>query len=429
MTLMALSSGLLGQLRAGVAWHKNGETPTRKGSEVFGRILVRGSSFPTPRVLIITTKGWPLAGHMSIALAKVGFEVATLSPRGSTVRLVKTVETHLNYSPLLPLTSIERAIAAWPPDLLVCADDWAVRHLHRIHDRASKSPRSIHLADLVRTSLGDPAGFKTAATMSELVLMAHAAKLRCPCTTVVCDNGMVEKALKDAKYPILLKGDGYSGGGGVRLITSRNDVPMAAGEMQLPIRWSNTLRRLIGRYVYSSILKRLAWPTRACVQEYVSGRPANRAVVCWKGIVLAGISVEAIETINKFGATSVARIIDNCEMQKAADLLIKRLGMSGFVGFDFMLDDSGGAFLLEMNPRITPISHLAIEGGDLVSALYTQMTALAPASNRPTITQETIALFPQEVRRSRKGDYLFSSYHDVPWDEPAFVAACITSTG
>jgi len=390
----------------------------------------RRSSSPSPRVLIIATTRWPLAGHMAIALAKVGFEVAILSPRGSPVRHIQIVEKHLNYSPLLPLTSIKRAIAGWLPDLLVCADDWAVGHLHRIYDRASKSPRSIRLAELIRISLGDPDGFKTAATMSELVLTAQAAELRCPSTTVVCDNETLEKALEGAQYPMLLKCDGYSGGGGVRLIMNRNDVPSAAGEMQLPIRWSKTLRRLIGRYVYSWILKRLiAWPSRACVQEYVTGRPANRAVVCWKGTVLAGITVEAIETIYKFGATSVARIIDNFEMQKAADLLIKRLGMSGFVGFDFILDDGGHAFLLEMNPRITPISHLAIEDVDLASALYTQMTALAPASHRPTIARETIALFPQEVGRSRKGHRLLSSYHDVPWDEPAFVAACVTSIG
>jgi hypothetical protein len=393
-------------------------------------MLVKRSSILSPRALIVTTTSWPLPGHIAIALSKVGFEVAILSPGASPVRSIKIVEQHLNYSPWFPLTSIKRAIAAWSPDLLVCGDDWAVRHLHRIHDRASTSPKSIHLVDLIRTSLGDPAGFKTAATMTELVRMAQAEELRCPSTTVVCDNETLEKALKGAKYPILLKGDGYSGGGGVRLMISRNDVPSAAGEMQLPIRWSKTLRRLIGRCVYSWMLKRLiTWPSRACVQEYITGRPANRAVVCWKGTVLAGITVEAIETINKFGATSVARIIDNCEMRNAADLLIKRLGMSGFVGFDFILDDCGHAFLLEMNPRITPISHLAIEGVDLASALYTQMTALRPTSNRPTITRETIALFPQEVGRSRKGDHLLSSYPDVPWDEPAFVAACVTSIG
>src|ERR1700722_13823766 len=172
--------------------------------------------------------------------------------------------------------------------------------------------------------------------------------------------------------------------------------------MQLPILWSNTLRRAAGKYVYAGILKRLSrWPSIGCVQEFISGVPANRAVLCWKGTVVAGISVEACETIKLFGATSLARIIDNDQMSRTADLLVARLGMSGFVGFDFVLDCAGNALLLEMNARVTPIAHIPTERGDLISALYTQMTGRPPALSRPKIAQNKIALFPQEVLRSK----------------------------
>jgi hypothetical protein len=373
---------------------------------------------------VISIKPWPLGGHITIALAAVGFEVATLAPRGSPVRFIKAAKKHFRLRTLFLQASIKRAIAAWSPDLLICADDWAVRQLHRLYHRVSKSPNSIQLADLVKTSLGDPSGFKTATTTTDLLLMAQAEKLRCPRTIVVCNNSTTERALRDAEYPILVKADGHTGGGGVRLIANQNDAPSAIGEILLPIGMPRRLKRLARKFFYSRVLKTLdSWPSRACVQEFVYGRPANRAVLCWNGRVLAGISVEAIETINKFGAASVVRIIDNLEMETASAVLIERLGLSGFVGFDFMLDEDGKAFLLELNPRLTPIAHLPNGTSDLVAALSKQMMKVIP-SCRLVLTPKKLALFPQEIERDRSSPYLSSTYHDVPWSEPAFVAAC-----
>lgn len=301
-----------------------------------------------------------------------------------------------------------------------------MRQLHRLYHRASKSPNSIQLADLVKKSLGDPSGFKTATTTSDLLLMAQAEKLRCPDTIVAYNNRTMEKALRDAEYPISVKGDGHTGGGGVRVIANENDVPLAIGEILLPIRMPRRLKRLAGKFLYSKVLKTLdSWPSRACVQEFVSGRPANHAVLCWNGRILAGISVEAIATINKFGAASVVRIIHNPEMETSSAVLIERLGLSGFVGFDFIIDGDGKAFLLELNPRLTPIAHLPNGTSDLVAALSKQMMQIT-APDRQILVQKTISLFPQEVGRDKSSSYLSSTYHDVPWSEPAFVAACLS---
>ena len=37
------------------------------------------------------------------------------------------------------------------------------------------------------------------------------------------------------------------------------------------------------------------------LQQYILGRPSNRAVICWKGKVLAGISVEVVELKRECG--------------------------------------------------------------------------------------------------------------------------------
>jgi hypothetical protein len=147
-------------------------------------------------------------------------------------------------------------------------------------------------------------------------------------------------------------------------------------------------------------------------------------VICWKGKVLAGISVEAVEVSGKFGPASVVRVIEHPGMTRAADQVVRRLSLSGFVGFDFVLDFSGQAWLIEMNPRVTPICHLSVaDSPDLAGALYTQMTGVRPMPKGAAMNHNLVALFPNEIVRSASSEYLYlqSCQHDVPWNEPELV--------
>jgi hypothetical protein len=195
----------------------------------------------------------------------------------------------------------------------------------------------------------------------------------------------------------------------------------------LPINWPARLKAaLAGRSLVSLFGRFSRWPRKLCLQEYVSGRPANRAVVCWKGEVLAGISVEALQTSYEFGPASVVRIIDHPEMQTATQTLIKHLGLSGYVGFDFVLDDEDKAWLLEMNARVTPIAHFNIKQGGLSAALAMQLLGTKPAPVGRVIRDRTVAMFPQEIARSSSSEYLAVAHHDVPWEEPRFVKECLS---
>ena len=73
----------------------------------------------------------------------------------------------------------------------------------------------------------------------------------------------------------------------------------------------------------------------------------------------------------------MVRVIDDPVIAEAARRLVRRFGLSGFCGFDFIVSDTGDAQLLELNPRLTPTSHLLVEGDHQRS--------------------RTLALFPAEV--------------------------------
>jgi hypothetical protein len=145
-------------------------------------------------------------------------------------------------------------------------------------------------------------------------------------------------------------------------------------------------------------------------------------VICWKGKVLAGISVEAIEVSDEHGPASVVRIIDHPEMAMAAEHMVKRLHLSGFFGFDFVLDFVNRAWLLEMNPRVTPICHFSLaDGTNLAGSLYAQLKGELPPSRSAPFHRDMIALFPDGIVASQSHKYLESCEVDVPWDEPELV--------
>ena len=110
-------------------------------------------------------------------------------------------------------------------------------------------------------------------------------------------------------------------------------------------------------------------------------------------------------------------------MSDTAARLVKRLGLSGMWGFDFMLDAaSGAAWLIEINPRATPICHLALGiGCDLPAAICSQLTGFPVASVGRPVNAEVIALFPGEWRRDAASQVLHSAYHDIPWEEPGLL--------
>ncbi|MFZ0640465.1 MAG: ATP-grasp domain-containing protein, partial [Candidatus Acidiferrales bacterium] len=129
------------------------------------------------------------------------------------------------------------------------------------------------------------------------------------------------------------------------------------------------------------------------------------------------------------GPASVLRAIDNAEMSLAIKKVVRRLELSGLHGFDFILDEqTGNAHLIEMNPRATQVGHLTLgPGRDLPAALYAAASGM-PLRTAPKITEnDTIALFPQEWIRNRASAFLESGYHDVPWEQPELVRACVLS--
>jgi hypothetical protein len=160
---------------------------------------------------------------------------------------------------------------------------------------------------------------------------------------------------------------------------------------------------------------------------FVAGREATSTVACWQGNVLASLHFEVVNKRDSSGPSCVVRVTENAEMVAAAEKMVRTLNLSGLHGFDFMLEeDADNAHLIEINPRSTQVGHLALGAGrDLPAALYSAWSG-EPLHAAPKVTEnDTVTLFPQEWMRDPASPFLTSGYHDVPWEDPELLRACI----
>jgi hypothetical protein len=156
-------------------------------------------------------------------------------------------------------------------------------------------------------------------------------------------------------------------------------------------------------------------------------------IACWRGEVLASVTVEVLSSQGPTGAATVVRLIRHTEIEEASRKLAGRLALTGFYGLDFILQrkNRGGArsdsaYLIEMNPRCTQLGHLRLQGQeDLAGVLIARLRHDAAPSARDSAGDvaegDIIAFFPQALFSNPASPYLHGGHHDVPWEAPQLV--------
>lgn len=386
-----------------------------------------------PKILVVHTLEWANAARIALAFAAAGCLVSAVCRRGHQLRVIRSLDRVYPYKPFARVRSIEAAIIDCSPDLIVPCDDRAVLLLHRLYRRADpRSDKGARIRLAIERSLGRPDAYDLITTRSELPALAALADIRIPPTERVLNLESLTRWCAGKEFPVVLKADHSWGGWGVQIVQTGCDLRSA-------------LRRMTGGSRFVLGMKRLVWdqdpelmlqlmrgnPPALMVQHFVRGPAANCSVACWQGEILAAIAVEALVTHGPTGNATVVRIVDDCEMIEIASRIIRHASASGIFGFDFILEESSGhAVLLEVNPRVTQISHLALgRQQDLVAAIAAELSG-KPLGETPVIPKHrVIAFFPQELRRDPASPFLHLAYHDVPLEEPALVDAFMVRDG
>jgi carbamoylphosphate synthase large subunit len=382
-----------------------------------------------PTVLIIATCRWLTAARIAIALSQAGCAVDGVCPSRHPLKKTSAVRNLYTYSGLRPLASLADAIRSVQPDLVLPTDDLAVRHLHDLHQKSRRqNSLGAALCEVIERSLGAPEGFPVLESRSAFIELARREGIPAPMTEVISSEDDLQDCVYRQGFPVVLKADGTCSGEGVRIVRSLEEGKRAFRALQAPPLWARAFKRAIinqDTTLVRPVLSRLRSTVNA--QAFVAGRDATTLVACWKGEVLAALHFEVLQKQYPLGSATVLRRINHSGMKAAAEKMVCRLGVSGFCGFDFVLDDQArDAYLLEINPRATQVAHLTLGTGcDLPAALYAALALKTPKECVSVTENTTIALFPQEWIRNPRSPYMESAYHDVPWAEPDLIRACV----
>ncbi|MDE2133224.1 MAG: ATP-grasp domain-containing protein [Alphaproteobacteria bacterium] len=372
----------------------------------------------TQKILLATTVKWPSAAYLAGAFAAFGCFVEAVFPRGHVLGVSRHLGRAHIYHPLRPHSSFVAAITASSPDLVIPCDDRAVLRLLSIQAAAPE------LSALLAESLGKIESYPLMMARGRASAIAQAEGISTPLTATAADESELARALEFVGLPAVLKADGSWGGDGVAVARTQEEAGRIFHRLAGPPSRPRSLARAVLRQDLHFLHEALAPKAAAVeVQQFIAGGPATSAFVCRDGKVLASIHMDVVESRGPTGPASLIRQTDCSRMDEAVRRIARRFALNGLHGLDFVRDQRGVPHLIEINPRATQICHLALGAGhDLPSALL----GLPP---RPiTVDKPLIALFPQAWLQGRLAPDARAAYLDVPWNDPAVLAALAAAT-
>jgi len=379
------------------------------------------------RILLADTDRRPYAARLAMAFAAIGCDVSAVCTSHHPLETLKAHHRLFPYSPVHPKASLLLAIQSTKPDLIIPCDDRAVLHLQQLCGQRGLDAAAVQV---IERSLGPAGSYPVVSARYPLLELAREQGIRIPTTQYLQTERDLDEWCKKQPLPWVLKADGTWGGGGVRILDTLRQVQPQFQSLSEPCRLGRALKRLLVNrdpFYLRDWWQRSSRPVIA--QAYITGRPSNCAVACWEGKVLAQTNVEVLDTSDPTGPARVVRLTDNPEMTRAAERIAEKLRLSGFFGLDFIIEkESGAAYLIEMNPRCTPLSHIEIGAGTglvaaLCSALTSRPRSVAAPSASPQIDSQVIAYFPQA--HDLTGEFKESSFYDYPHGEPELVKALL----
>ena len=348
-----------------------------------------------PRLLVVALKANSLDEPLVRALEQVGFDLASVPPKARGRVFGIPIPTGVGMSEL----AVEAAIRDFVPAMILPLDGSAARLLRDLHRKhaARAGELSARIASTVENSLGIASHYPLFANPAELSRFVRGQNVPALNIVEVDSEPALRALLQSVPLPVMM-------------YASPPEPEFVGGPVTGVDAGIAAYRRLTGlvgraRQVLAgrSGPALLARSRRAVlVRQYAEGSWACRLVVCRAGRVLAGISMLPPEN-DRARPRAPATPTDHAAMDRFAALLVKRLGLSGFVGFNFVLEADGRALLVEIVPRVSHLSCLGADGvRDLAEALH--RSVVTPVDRRRVPPDAHIVAFPARRKSGVEGE-------------------------
>jgi predicted ATP-grasp superfamily ATP-dependent carboligase len=371
-----------------------------------------------PVLLAATAIKWASPARLPRELARAGFDVAVMAPKGALVTKSRYVAT-VSYlpdtaTPMHWMYMLSACVESCAPRLIVPCDDTTLQLMMSFVDEPPKSlngPLCDRLLALISESLGDPRYYRTSIDKTLLPVAAEALGVRVPSYAAIDDVATARAFVRTHGYPVVLKRAFGTAGDSVEVVPDEARLEPAFRKLQSSV----------GTSVWKS--------DKLLIQAWIPGKGLLHAVAAWGGTVYAGMTREVLMRYSATGPSTVVRCRHAPEARRFSGLLAAGFGISGFFGPEFIEhDETGDVYLIEINRRVTNGVQLGgVVGVDLCCALAAALSGSinTKRTDLPIGEEHLIAEFPQEWLRDPASPYLRSARTDVPWDDPHLLRAML----
>jgi predicted ATP-grasp superfamily ATP-dependent carboligase len=378
-------------------------------------------------LIVALNTNWPGISRLPFGLTRAGFEVFALCPKISYLAKTQFLKSSFLYptftysrSKLIYLWMII-SILIFKPNLVIPGDEDAVLALHNLANAFSKIPFFNRISKLIRNSLTPQAYDSLVLSKSEFQNKCLEWGLPTPKNIVVANLAEAISAASDLGYPVVLKNESGYGGTGVFICENEADVKKNFNQQETKP-GIQSIKNLLKKIFFISVFREV---NQISIQQYIDGQVGLIPFSSKNGEVFASNTLLKHKTHpGKTGPTSVAIAISNPEIEQAVIEVAKQLNYTGFGSLDFIVEKkSGKAFIIELNPRPTPMCHIdnKVLANDLCEMFYLGLNSF-PRKKRE-FKPSTIALFPNEKRRDPTSIYLTEAFHDIPINDPHLLKA------
>ena len=384
------------------------------------------------RALVFTLRQvWPGIGRLPKALKSAGFKVAVAAYEDSFVIRSRFIDERFVLSKLtFSLRAILRMVERWQPDIVIPGDEPAAQLLRFMVTelqarRPGFAPRTA--LEAIDFSLGAKSFRQHWGKRQKVQALAASLGIRVPPSAPVDADADAFAFVERHGYPAVLKNDNTHGGDRVVICKDEAMLREALSRSVARERQGES-RRVRLRRLYLRALHGFVDDEGRSIHAFVAGQAANCCFVARAGEFWGGLSALAERTHPEpTGPATVVRLVENAEMSTAAERFARHVGYTGIGGLDFVIGrDDGRAYMIEFNPRPTPIFHLgALVDLDLAQALHEALAGSSKPRPAALSSERVVALFPQEWYRDPGTPFLKDSAIDVPFDDPPLLYAYV----
>ncbi len=386
----------------------------------------------TKAMVVALDEHWVGASRLPFGLSRVGFSVSVVCPLNSYIAKTRYVDQAIKF----PTWTYSRSkiiylIILWSfikfkPEVVVHGDEDALLALQTIRRFTSKLPGLRWIAKTISNSICDEKFDFLTLSKADFVQKCSEWGVLTPKNIKVQTWEDVLVAAKQVGYPLVLKRDMGYGGSGVTICQDERQLQESFQKLE-KISVLARVKGIVRKIFFVSIF---SGEDVVSVQQFVSGTVGLIPFVSKNGKLISANPMLKFKTHpGQTGPTSVGQGYFDPTLLEAVQVVSGKMNYTGFGSLDFIVDEkTKKAFIIELNPRATPVVHLTKEqvGHDLCDAFYKSQQDIAKRPvellfNEANLKPYLIALFPNEQRRDPNSPYIKGSDYDIPVDDPELI--------